>query len=66
MTPITLRLPDGVALWLKGYAAAQKISVSQTVAILCLEQRARFARKSQERYARFTKKNSSLPSENAG
>ena len=66
MKRIPLVLPDGVALWLKGYAAAQKISISQTVAVLCLEQRARFAQQSQERHARFTKKNSSLPSENAG
>ena len=66
MTRITLHLPNGVALWLNGYAAAQKISVSRTVAILCLEQRARFARRSQERRALFTKKNSSLPSANAG
>ena len=66
MKRITLVLPDGAALWLNGYAAAQKISVSQTVVILCLEQRARFARQSQERQARFTKKNPSLPSENAG
>ena len=53
MTRITLVLPDGVALWIKGYAAAQKISVSQTVVNLCLEQRARFAKESQERHARF-------------
>ena len=66
MTRIALHLPDGIALWLRGYAAAQKISVSRTVAVLCLEQRARFARQSQERQAQFTKKNSSLPSENAG
>ena len=66
MTRIALDLPDGIALWLKGYAAAQKISVSQTVVNLCLEQRARFARRSQERRALFTKKNSSLPSMNAG
>ena len=66
MTRIALDLPDGVALWLKGYAAAQKISVSRTVAVLCLEQRSRFAQLSQKRSARFTKKNSSHPSENAG
>ena len=66
MTPITLRLPDGIALWIKGCAAAQKITPSRAVSILCLEQRARFAKQSQERQAQFTKKNSSLPSENAG
>ena len=66
MTRITLHLPNGAALWLRGYAAAQKISVSQTVVNLCLEQRARFALRSQELQAQFTKKNSSLPSVNAG
>ena len=66
MTRIALDLPNGIALWLKGYAAAQKISVSRTVAVLCLEQRARFAQRSQERQAQFTKKNSSLPPVNAG
>ena len=53
MKRLILHLPDGAALWLRGYAAAQKISVSRTVVVLCLEQRARFAKESQERHARF-------------
>ena len=57
---LILYLPEGAALWLKGYAAAQKISVSRTVLVLCLEQRARFAKESQERHARFIRESERL------
>ena len=53
MKRLILYLSEGAVLWLKGYAAAQKISVSRTVLTLCMEQRARFAEASRERHARF-------------
>ena len=60
MKRLILYLPDGAALWLNGYAAAQKISISQTVVNLCLEQRARFAKESQKRRARFIQESEQL------
>ena len=53
MKRLTLCLPDGAALWLKGYAAAQKLTCSQTVVNLCMEQRARFAEASLARKKRL-------------
>ena len=65
MKRLILHLPDGAALWLKGYAAAQKISVSRTAAVLCLEQRARFAKESQKRHARFIQESEQLKRRNS-
>jgi hypothetical protein len=53
MKRITLCLPDGAAFWLQGYAAAQKISCSQAVVNLCMEQRTRFAEASEARKKRL-------------
>ena len=49
MKRLILCLPDSAALWLKGCAAAQKLTCSQTVVQLCMEQRTRFAEASEAR-----------------
>lgn len=61
MKHITLCLPDSAALWLQGYAAAQKITCSQTVVNLCMEQRARFAEASEQRKRRHPLRSPSPP-----
>lgn len=59
MTRITVCLPADLALWLKGMAAARKISRSRALSDILVEKRARFAKESEELQALFLKQKTS-------
>ena len=61
MPRITVCLPADLALWLNGMAAARRLSRSRVLSDILVEQRARFAKESEELEVLSSKKKSRLP-----